>query len=200
MPEIDHLPAVAAAEAAMQAALLPSGRADTVTRAAYPVAALSCAPVSALPFSASPREWLVMHPDTWPLRSCLELGALPSAVPCARLHSRQVLWEWKLDSLSKAAELLVSELVTNAVQAAAGREIPVPIRLRLSSDKTHVLIEVWDADPKPPKPKTLDAGGIPPIGDEGGRGLFLVDTLSEHWGWYPMRESSGKVVWAEVAG
>jgi hypothetical protein len=33
------------------------------------------------------------HP-AWPLRSGLELGALPSAVPCARLHARQVTWEW----------------------------------------------------------------------------------------------------------
>jgi len=32
--------------------------------------------------------------DEWPLRSYLELGALPSAVPCARLHAKQVLWEW----------------------------------------------------------------------------------------------------------
>ena len=35
----------------------------------------------------------------WPLRSFLELGALPSAVPCARLHARQVLWEWRLTGL-----------------------------------------------------------------------------------------------------
>jgi len=140
-----------------------------------------------------------MYPATWPLRSCLELGALPSAVPCVRLHTRQVLWEWKLDNLSEVAELLVSELATNAVQAAAGWEIPVPIRLCLSSDKTRVLIEVWDADPKPPRPKILDVDGMPPVEDEGGRGLFLVDTLSERWGWYPMRESNGKVVWAEIA-
>jgi hypothetical protein len=32
----------------------------------------------------------------WPLRSFLELGALPSAVPCARLHTRQLLWEWQM--------------------------------------------------------------------------------------------------------
>jgi hypothetical protein len=53
----------------------------------------------------------------WPLRSFLELGALPSAVPCARYHCRQVLWEWRLTGLAQSAELLVSELVTNAITA-----------------------------------------------------------------------------------
>ena len=46
----------------------------------------------------------------------LELGAFPGAVPCARLHARQMLWEWRLTGLSDIAELLISELVTNAVQ------------------------------------------------------------------------------------
>jgi hypothetical protein len=51
----------------------------------------------------------------WPLESFLELGAFPGAVPCARLHTRQVLWEWGLAALGETSELLVSELVTNAV-------------------------------------------------------------------------------------
>ena len=55
----------------------------------------------------------------WELRTFLELGALPTAVPCARLHVRQVLWEWHLGALADTTELLVSELVTNAVHASA---------------------------------------------------------------------------------
>lgn len=58
--------------------------------------------------------------NSWPLRSYLELGALPSAVPCARLHAKQVLWEWKLDDLADPVELIVSELVTNGLQASTG--------------------------------------------------------------------------------
>ena len=50
----------------------------------------------------------------WPLTSQLELGALPTAVPCARLHARQVILEWGLTGLAHTAELVVSELVTNA--------------------------------------------------------------------------------------
>lgn len=55
-----------------------------------------------------------MTPHLWPLRSYLELGALPTAVPCARLHARQLVWEWGLNGLAANTELLVSELVTNA--------------------------------------------------------------------------------------
>jgi hypothetical protein len=56
----------------------------------------------------------------WPLRSHLELGALPSAVPCARLHTKQVLWEWGVQALIDPAELIVSELVTTALYASGG--------------------------------------------------------------------------------
>jgi len=50
------------------------------------------------------------NPERWPSRSQLELGALASAVPCARLHARQVLWEWGVGEQAETAELLVSEL------------------------------------------------------------------------------------------
>ena len=50
----------------------------------------------------------------WPLTSNLELGALASAVPCARLHARLVLLEWGLAHIADDAELIVSELTTNA--------------------------------------------------------------------------------------
>jgi anti-sigma regulatory factor (Ser/Thr protein kinase) len=103
-----------------------------------------------------------------------------------------------LDRLTETIELLVSELVTNAVKATAGQGQPVPIRLRLSSDKARFLIEVWDADPRPPMPKDLGADGRPALGDEGGRGLFLVGALSERWSWYASREWGGKVVWCEL--
>lgn len=45
----------------------------------------------------------------WPLRSFLELGALPSAIPCTRLHARQVLWEWGLAGDLEGTELVVSD-------------------------------------------------------------------------------------------
>lgn len=133
----------------------------------------------------------------WPLRSYLELGALPTAVPCARLHARHLLWEWGLNDLAEDIELLVSELVTNAVKATAGQQ-QAAILLQLSSDKTRVLVEVWDADPQPPAPKDLTKDGTPDLQEKGGRGLFLVAALSSRWDWYRTREPPGKVVWCEL--
>lgn len=138
-----------------------------------------------------------MTPHLWPLRSSLELGALPTAVPCARLHARHLLWEWGLNGLASDTELLVSELVTNAVKATAIQQ-EAAILLRLSSDSARVLIEVWDADPQPPVPTELGSGGTPDPQDEGGRGLFLVAVLSAQWNWYLTKEPTGKVVWCEV--
>jgi anti-sigma regulatory factor (Ser/Thr protein kinase) len=133
-----------------------------------------------------------------PAWSYLELAALPTAVSCARLHAKQVLWEWGLTDLSEVGELIVSELVTNAVQITAKEELSTPIRLWLSKNGVRLFIEVWDADRTPPTPKALEANGLPPREEEGGRGLFLVATLSQRWGWYPERAFGGKVVWAEM--
>jgi anti-sigma regulatory factor (Ser/Thr protein kinase) len=132
-----------------------------------------------------------------PLRSYLELGALPTAVPCARLHARHLSWEWGLNGSADTIELLVSELVTNAVKATVGQQ-QAAVCLRLSSDNARVLIEVWDADPQPPAPNDLGEDGTPDPQEEGGRGLFLVAMLSTRWDWYLTREPVGKVVWCEL--
>jgi len=126
----------------------------------------------------------------WPLQDFLELGALASAVPCARLHARQVLWEWKLTSLGESAELLVSELITNAVKASRAVAQGSPVRLWLESDLAQVLILVWDASPQPPV--RVNANGEA----ENGRGLILVEAISEQWGWYGRDDCDGKFVWA----
>jgi anti-sigma regulatory factor (Ser/Thr protein kinase) len=102
-----------------------------------------------------------------------------------------------LNGLATDSELLTSELVTNAVKATAGQQ-QAAIRLRLSSDSAHVLVEVWDADPQPPAPKNLTEDGTPDLQEEGGRGLFLVAALSSRWDWYRTREPPGKVVWCEL--
>jgi len=144
------------------------------------------------------------HPRTragapWPLSDLLALGALPTAVPCARLHVRNVMYEWDLAAVAETVELVASELVTNAVLASIGlNEHPAStglpaVHLRLSSDRIRVLVEVWDSNPRLPSPKM--AG----LDEEGGRGLMLVEALCERWGWYVPDGSGGKVVWGEVA-
>ena len=75
----------------------------------------SRAPVPVLP----PHAHAAAGDDQWPLRDFLELGALPSAVPCARLHARLVVQEWGLTALADNVELVVSELATNATCTAA---------------------------------------------------------------------------------
>jgi anti-sigma regulatory factor (Ser/Thr protein kinase) len=126
----------------------------------------------------------------WPLRSFLELGALPSAVSCARLHTRQLLWEWQLTDLGDS-ELLVSELVTNAVQITQADARDAPVRLWLLADRARLLILVWDASPLPPvRMSTSDDA-------ENGRGLLLVDTLSTRWDFFG-HHGGGKVVWAAL--
>ena len=128
----------------------------------------------------------------WPLQDFLELGALAGAVPCARLHARQVLWEWGLRSLGENAELLVTELVTNAVKASRAMTQAFPVRLWLVSDSAQILILVWDASPQPPvRMDTSDEA-------ENGRGLMLVEAISEQWGWYFCEDNDGKFVWAIV--
>jgi hypothetical protein len=73
----------------------------------------------------------------FPRRGSLLLGALSSAVPCARLHARQVLWEWGLSGIGDTAELLLSELVTNGVQAAQAAVSDMPVNVRLSAGATR---------------------------------------------------------------
>jgi len=125
----------------------------------------------------------------WPLRDFIEFGALSSAVPCARYHSRQVLWEWRLAVLAENTELLVSELMTNAIAASRSAGSDFPIRLWLLSDAARVLIVVWDASPHPPVRADVSTDA------EGGRGLLLVEMVSEQWGSYAT-PAGGKTVWA----
>jgi len=128
--------------------------------------------------------------EDWPLNSFLELGPLPTAVSCARLHAKNLLWEWGASALSERVELLVSELVTNALKASQSLDWISPIRLWLLSDRQRVLILVWDANPQPPIRMDVDEQ------TEGGRGLLLVETFSAKWDWYAHNEMAGKVVWA----
>ena len=130
----------------------------------------------------------------WPLQSFLELGALPGAIPCARLHARELMWEWGVKGLCDDVQILVSELVTNAVAAARSMAQVLPVRLWLLCDKARVLIVVWDGCPQ--APVRIDASGVA----ESGRGLLLVETISDQWGSYPTPAIGGKAVWAVTAG
>jgi PAS domain S-box-containing protein len=112
-----------------------------------------------------------------------DLSNDPATVPTARhLVARQLI-EWGLKPLVTPAELIVSELITNAIRHGDG-----PHRLRLIQHRV-LTCEVSDTDtgrPRPRHPGTLD---------EHGRGLSLVARLARRWG--SRSEADGKVVWAE---
>jgi anti-sigma regulatory factor (Ser/Thr protein kinase) len=119
------------------------------------------------------------------------------------LHARQVAWEWNLSHLAEATELVVSELVTNGLQASAGLTTSrfagklvvgtPPVRLWLHSDGERVLIRVWDGGDAMPARQEVDPSA------ESGRGLLIVESLASDWGATGLANSSGKVVWAIVA-
>jgi anti-sigma regulatory factor (Ser/Thr protein kinase) len=162
----------------------------TVSGGGLPGAARGGGPSGApLPVPLSSRSITTRE---WPLQDFLELGALPSAVPCARLHSKQVVWEWGLAGLTDIIEILVSELVTNAVRAAQSIDQPSAVRLWLLSDKAQLVIIVWDASPQ--SPVRVNAAEDA----ERGRGLLLVEAISDQWGSFPTQDTGGKAVWAVV--
>ncbi|QGV78766.1 SpoIIE family protein phosphatase [Streptomyces ficellus] len=108
----------------------------------------------------------------------------PRSVGRARELARAQLTAWDLEPLVDTVELLVSELVTNALRYGEGE-----IRLRLLLDRTLVC-EVWDAGlVQPRRRRARDT-------DEGGRGLQLVGLLSAGWG--SRRTPRGKTVWFEL--
>ncbi|MFD7506328.1 SpoIIE family protein phosphatase [Streptomyces sp. NPDC059850] len=114
-----------------------------------------------------------------------KLPSDPQSVGKARELAREQLESWGMDGLVDTTELLVSELVTNALRYGEGE-----IRLRLLLDRTLVC-EVWDGNlVQPRRRRARDT-------DEGGRGLQLVGLLSAGWG--SRRTPHGKTVWFELA-
>lgn len=113
------------------------------------------------------------------------LALEPTEIGRARAVVREQLHDWGLSRLADSAELLVSELVTNAVRHSHSR----PVELRLVRGET-LLCEVDDDDHD--LPTLLNAGPD----DETGRGLRVVSVLAREWG--TSRTSAGKAVWFEL--
>ncbi|GGR54798.1 SpoIIE family protein phosphatase [Streptomyces aurantiogriseus] len=107
----------------------------------------------------------------------------PAAVADVRARATRQVEAWGLGELAMTSELIVSELVTNAVRYAAP-----PIRLRLIRD-ARLTCEVADSSSTAPRLRHARST------DEGGRGLFLVAQLAHRWG--ARYTGDGKIIWAE---
>ncbi|ARF59265.1 protein phosphatase [Streptomyces gilvosporeus] len=114
-----------------------------------------------------------------------DLPADPALVSGIRAAVTRQLSAWGLDEVAFATELLLSELVTNAIRYGTG-----PIQVRLLYDRT-LTCEVSDASSTAPHLRRAATT------DEGGRGLFLVAQLTQAWG--TRYTTQGKVIWAECA-
>nr|WP_308380031.1 SpoIIE family protein phosphatase [Streptomyces sp. ISL-43] len=108
----------------------------------------------------------------------------PSAVGAVRTRAVEKLEEWGLSELAFGTELVLSELVTNAI-----RHGSAPVRVRLLNDDRLLTCEVSDGSSTSPHLRYAATT------DEGGRGLFLVAQISRRWG--TRYTSDGKIIWSE---
>ncbi|MER6089980.1 SpoIIE family protein phosphatase [Streptomyces bluensis] len=112
-----------------------------------------------------------------------DVPADPSAVAGVRAAAAQLLQDWGMEEEAFTLELVLSELVTNAIRHASG-----PINVRLIRDRS-LICEVSDGSSVSPHLRRATTM------DEGGRGLFLVAQFADRWG--TRYTSGGKVIWTE---
>ncbi|MFE9308860.1 SpoIIE family protein phosphatase [Streptomyces sp. NPDC088353] len=115
-----------------------------------------------------------------------EIPADPSLVAPVRKQVVDRLDDWGLSEAAFTTELVVSELVTNAIRYGTP-----PIRLRLIHDESHLTCEVSDTTHTAPHLRRAKTW------DEGGRGLLLVAQLTRRWG--SRHTAEGKTIWAELS-
>jgi len=120
------------------------------------------------------------------------LPSIPESVRAARLHVRAALGFHGLGQYTEDAEIITSELVTNAVQHVCDNGTET-IKVTLTHAGNPAAVTVVVSDSSPGGPVRRDT----PAGSEQGRGLQIVEALSAHWGWHP--HDGGKAVFAVLA-
>ncbi|MFD8417997.1 ATP-binding protein [Streptomyces sp. NPDC059466] len=129
-----------------------------------------------------------------PRSASLRITESPQGFAQAREFTRRTLGSWALGDRSDDAVLVVTELATNAVLHAADQTPAgqTGVWLKLTLRRAHLVCAVTDQSESPPLcPRTDGALEVH------GRGLRIVEALSEHWGW--TRSPAGKTVWAMLS-
>jgi histidine kinase-like protein len=121
------------------------------------------------------------------------LRPFPESVRIGRDFTRTTLAQWGMTALTDLAELVVSELLTNALRhgMASARRVTddCPIRLKLLGQDPYLMCTVSDPGAAIPVRRESEPFA------ESGRGLNVVESCSVRWGWH-LLDSGGKVVWA----
>ncbi|WP_398940085.1 PAS domain S-box protein [Streptomyces sp. IB201691-2A2] len=129
---------------------------------------------------------LTQLPDAPLAAVTTDLPAVPESVPEGRAFLTKALTSWDCTTTADDARLLLSEILTNAVQHAQG-----PLGLHLCRTATELTVEVSDHSPHLPQPRLAAED------EESGRGLILVRALADTWGVRPTDE--GKTTWFTLA-
>lgn len=143
-----------------------------------------------------------------PWTYALRLPNDPRAARVARVTLRAVLSGHGMDELTETAELLTSEMVTNAIRHSDG---PAQLRLRHLCE-SRLRVSIWDTNPLIPAPFDTPPGRLDrftalteaatKIDDTNGRGLLIVRLCADNWGGYPLADDvfgiSGKLLWFEL--
>ncbi|ARZ69333.1 ATP-binding protein [Streptomyces sp. HU2014] len=132
--------------------------------------------------------------DDW--EYTLQVPRDPLAPCIARRTLRTIFQQHGFAAVADTAELLTSELLTNAYRYSDG-----PASVRVKGEGERVRVSVWDTNPKLPAP----VRAAPPDGEaEQGRGLGLVMTCADSWGGFALRDQPqglvGKLMWFELGG
>jgi anti-sigma regulatory factor (Ser/Thr protein kinase) len=139
------------------------------------------------------RPRVVRMPSDWwdsPAVAACSLGPTAQSARTARRFTRNTLKDWGLASLADDAEAIVGEFVANAVShATRPSRSGQPLGLRLLRRTGEVMCAVLDPSDSAPVLR------VPDRTEERGRGLQMVDALSDVWGWSPVT-GRGKAVWA----
>ncbi|HEY1000646.1 MAG TPA: ATP-binding protein [Streptosporangiaceae bacterium] len=131
------------------------------------------------------------RPERHVRRGCrVRLATGPAAPAEARRRVRDAIRSWQVPVDLDAALLLTSELVTNAVRHEAGQGAQA-VMLAIASSRGRLRVDVHDTS------RSLPAVAEVPADAETGRGLLLVETLSDEWGFY--RTPAGKAVYFTLA-